>query len=81
MLETYASHFCGVGGACRGIHDVGLRCVLAIDNWQKALDVREANLGYKGACMDVFSYVPDKAHAADLLWTSPVCQPPSIQFD
>lgn len=74
MLKTYASHFCGVGGACKGIHDAGLKCVLAIDNWQDALDTREANLGHKGTMMDIFEYKEDPSHAADLLWTSPVCQ-------
>lgn len=74
MLKTYATHFCGVGGACRGLHDAGLECVLAVDLWDGALKVREHNLGHKGLCKDVFAVEAQPEYAADLLWTSPVCQ-------
>ena len=73
-IRTYATHFCGVGGACWGIHQAGLECRLAIDHWDMAIEYRERNLGHKGLCMDISEYKRDDAHAADLLWTSPPCQ-------
>lgn len=74
MLKTYATHFCGVGGACYGIEQAGLECKLAIDHWAPAIETREKNLKHKGMCIPIEDYVPDQAHAADLLWTSPPCQ-------
>jgi len=73
-IRTYATHFCGVGGACAGLHAAGLECKLAIDNWAPAVEWRERNLGHKALHMDIVDYEPDDSHAADLLWTSPPCQ-------
>lgn len=73
-IRTYANHFCGVGGACWGLHQAGLECRLAIDYLPIAIEYREKNLGHKGVCMDISEYKKDDAHAADLLWTSPPCQ-------
>lgn len=75
-LKTYAVHFCGIGGACAGMHNAGLECRLAIDWWDKAIEFREKNLGHKGFHMDISKYdeIEKDEHAADLLWTSPPCQ-------
>lgn len=78
-LKTYTSHFCGVGGACLGLHQAGLKCVRAIDFWQPALDTRELNLkDGVGVCSDISKYEFTTADVADVLWTSPVCQTFSI---
>lgn len=77
-LKTYATHFCGLGGACYGLESVGLKCVMAVDNWDVAVNFREKNLGHKAMCMDIADYVEDVSHAADVLWTSPVCQTFSV---
>lgn len=73
-LNTYATHFCGVGGACYGIESAGLKCNLAIDFNPVAVEYREKNLGHKALLMDIAKYKPDPSHAADILWTSPSCQ-------
>lgn len=73
-LKTYATHFCGIGGACAGIEQAGLKCVLAIDYLPIAVEYREKNLGHHALNIDISEYVPDQAHAADVLWTSPSCQ-------
>ena len=73
-LKTYATHFCGIGGACHGIEQAGLKCVLAIDYLGIAVEYREKNLHHKALQMDISDYVPNPAHAADVLWTSPSCQ-------
>lgn len=73
-LSTYAVHFCGIGGACHGIEQAGLKCKVAIDYLPLAVEYRERNLGHKAIQMDITQYVPVREHDADLLWTSPSCQ-------
>jgi len=76
-LKTYATHFCGIGGACSGMEQAGLKCVLAIDYWPIAVEYREKNLGHRALNIDISKYetIPaDQSHAADILWTSPSCQ-------
>lgn len=74
MLRTYATHFCGIGGACQGIEEAGLKCVLAIDWLEKAAEYRAKNIGHQALKMDISEYVADPSHSADVLWTSPSCQ-------
>jgi DNA (cytosine-5)-methyltransferase 1 len=73
-IKTYATHFCGAGGACWGLEQAGLECRLAIDYLDYAVEYREKNLGHKALCMDISEHDPGPADAADLLWTSPPCQ-------
>jgi DNA (cytosine-5)-methyltransferase 1 len=73
-IKTYANHFCGCGGACHGLDQAGLECVLAIDYLPVAVEYREKNLGHKAELGDITKYVHKKSDAADLLWTSPPCQ-------
>lgn len=73
-LKTYATHFCGVGGACCGLEQAGLECRFAIDYLEMAVVYRQRNLGHQAELMDITTYVPQDRHAADLLWTSPPCQ-------
>lgn len=74
MIKTYATHFCGIGGACWGIEQAGLACVHAIDIKQDQVDFRAKNLGHQAVCDDITLYEFKDADAADLLWTSPPCQ-------
>ncbi len=74
-IKTYATHFCGAGGACYGLHSAGIEeCKLAIDYQKYIVDARTKNLGHEALCMDISTYERNDAHAADLLWTSPPCQ-------
>lgn len=74
MIKTYATHFCGVGGACLGLERAGLECVFAIDNKPLAVEFREKNIGHKAVLGDITSYEHQPSDSADLLWTSPPCQ-------
>jgi len=78
MIKTYATHFCGVGGACLGLEQAGLKCLFAIDNKAIAVEFREKNLGHKAVLGDITSHEHKSCEAADLLWTSPPCQTFSI---
>lgn len=73
-LETYSTHFCGIGGACYGIEQAGLHCVTAIDYLDYAVETRLKNLGHQAMLMDISEYEPKKEDYADVLWTSPSCQ-------
>lgn len=73
-LRTYATHFCGVGGACHGLETAGLKCNFAIDYLDFAVSTRHANLGHLAVNMDIRDYVPVPGDGADVLWTSPPCQ-------
>jgi DNA (cytosine-5)-methyltransferase 1 len=73
-IKSYATHFCGIGGACYGLEQLGLECKLAIDYVPFIVEARERNLGHKALCMDISEYEPKPEHKADLLWTSPPCQ-------
>ena len=73
-IKTYATHFCGVGGACWGLEQAGLKCKMAIDFLDYAVEYRERNLGHRALLMDIAEYEPSPGDAADLLWTSPPCQ-------
>jgi len=77
-IHTYATHFCGVGGACLGLERTGLKCVFAIDNKELAVEYREKNLGHKAVLGDITTYQHPPEAAADVLWTSPPCQTFSI---
>jgi DNA (cytosine-5)-methyltransferase 1 len=72
-LQTYAVHFSGMGGACLGLHQAGLKCNLAIEKEALRVEYRAKNLGHQGLAIDIRDYVPDSTHAADILWTSPPC--------
>jgi DNA-cytosine methyltransferase len=74
MIKTYATHFCGVGGACAGLHQAGLECKLAIDYVDFIVKARLKNTGHQALCMNVADYEPKDEHAADFFWTSPPCQ-------
>ena len=73
-IKTYATHFCGVGGACRGLELAGLKCAFAIDNYDVAVEYRKKNLGHQAVLADITEYEHSDSQAADLLWTSPPCQ-------
>ena len=78
MIATYATHFCGVGGACFGLEKAGLKCTFAIDNKPLAVEFREKNLSHAAYLGDITTYENIGQEAADLLWTSPPCQTFSI---
>ena len=86
---NYVTHFCGIGGACWGLEQAGLKCSLAVDNNGDGpcVETRAANLKCdKGLCLDVRKYFDKGAdgeflyakeeHRKDLflLWTSPPCK-------
>lgn len=75
-LKTYATHFCGFGGACLGIHMAGLECVFAVDSDHDgpAVETREKNLGHLAVRADITDYQFPQSAACDLLWSSPPCQ-------
>jgi DNA (cytosine-5)-methyltransferase 1 len=74
MLKTYATHFCGIGGACLGMEQAGLQCVHAIEWMKPQIEYREKNLGHRAVHADITEYKFRKSDAADVLWTSPPCQ-------
>lgn len=73
-LRTYATHFCGVGGACWGLEQAGLECRFATDWLASAVEYREKNLGHRALLADISEVELDDSMAADVLWTSPPCQ-------
>lgn len=88
MSRNYVTHFCGLGGACWGLEQAGLKCNLAIDNDGDgpAVETRAFNLKCnKGLVIDVREYFkgyplkPEhirEEHRKDLFlfWTSPPCK-------
>jgi len=72
-LKTYATHFCGIGGACWGLEQAGLKCNFAIDLLDYAVEFRRKNIGHQAACGDITTYTHGLNDAAQLLWTSFPC--------
>lgn len=75
-LKTYATHFCGFGGACYGIHQAGLECNFAIDSDHDgpAVETRFKNINHMAVRADITDYPFPASAACDLLWSSPPCQ-------
>jgi DNA (cytosine-5)-methyltransferase 1 len=73
-IKTYATHFCGIGGACLGLEKAGLECRFATDWLDSAVEYREANIGHRAVLADICDVVLEDWMAADLFWTSPPCQ-------
>ncbi len=78
---TFIDLFCGAGGMSKGFEMAGFRPVLAVDNWQDALDTyRYNNPDVRTLCADLSSInVEDVAqtynlHNVDLIIGGPPCQ-------
>jgi DNA (cytosine-5)-methyltransferase 1 len=79
--RTFIDLFCGAGGMSYGFEMVGFRPVLAIDNWQDAIDTYQYN-NQKGAtlCADLSNIDIDKIakdfniKGVDLIIGGPPCQ-------
>lgn len=78
---TFIDLFCGAGGMSKGFEMAGFQPVLAVDNWQDALDTyRYNNPDVRTLCADLSSInVEDVAqtynlHEVDLIIGGPPCQ-------
>jgi DNA (cytosine-5)-methyltransferase 1 len=72
--------FCGAGGDADGAVDVdGVEVVSAMNHWQKAIDVHNANHpNAQHICADISQFEPRLLAPTDLLWASPECTNHSV---
>ena len=79
--NTFIDLFCGAGGMSYGFEMAGFKSVLAIDNWQDALDTyNHNNPGSKTLCADLSAIDVEKTAKdfgikhVDLIIGGPPCQ-------
>jgi DNA (cytosine-5)-methyltransferase 1 len=70
--------FCGVGGLSLGFEQAGIPILASFDNWERALDIYNANFAHKASKLDL-SDVPTavvelKKYPANMIIGGPPCQ-------
>jgi len=66
--------FCGAGGASIGAEAAGLKLVLGINHWERAIATHQENFPHaKHDCRDVSETHPSRYGSTHLLWASPEC--------
>lgn len=66
--------FCGAGGASLGAEAAGLKLVLGINHWQRAIETHASNFPNAAHdCRDVSETHPSRYGSTHLLWASPEC--------
>jgi len=72
--------FCGAGGDAAGAVEVdGVTVKSAMNHWQKAIDVHNANHpDAQHICADISQFEPRLLAPTDLLWASPECTNHSV---
>jgi DNA (cytosine-5)-methyltransferase 1 len=70
--------FCGVGGLSLGFEQAGIPVLASFDNWERALDIYNANFAHKAAKLDlsdVEAAVTElKKYPANMIIGGPPCQ-------
>lgn len=72
--------FCGAGGWSLGLHNAGHDVILAVDNWQLAIDSYSTNLNHKTLCTNILELNRDDKRIkkyfdrADIIVGSPPCK-------
>jgi DNA (cytosine-5)-methyltransferase 1 len=77
---TLRTLFCGAGGDAAGAVEVGgVEVVSAMNHWQKAIDVHNANHPEaQHICADISQFEPRLLAPTDILWASPECTNHSV---
>lgn len=71
---TFVDMFCGAGGSSLGLTYAGLRLLVGMNHWQRAIDTHSANFTYaEHLCEDASRYPLRRLPRADVLWASPIC--------
>jgi DNA (cytosine-5)-methyltransferase 1 len=74
----HKSLFCGVGGLSLGFQEAGIPVVASFDNWDKAIDIYNANFSHKAARLDISNVVDSikelKKHSFNMIIGGPPCQ-------
>lgn len=74
MTTTAIALFCGAGGASLGLHEAGLKTLLAVDSWKVACETYTANFpDAEVLCAKVEDIDPATLPRADFIWGSPPC--------
>ena len=75
MSLTFTDLFCGAGGSSSGGELVcGVRCIMAANHWQQAIDTHQYNLPHAAHdCADISQVDPRRYPHTDFLWVSPEC--------
>jgi DNA (cytosine-5)-methyltransferase 1 len=69
--------FAGIGGLSLGFQNAGFEIVAAIDNWQAAMEIYQANFSHDTHLMDlsqISDYQKFKDYHPDLIMGGPPCQ-------
>ncbi len=71
---TFVDMFCGAGGSSLGLTHAGLRLLVGMNHWERAIETHSANFTYaEHLCEDVSKYPLRRLPRADILWASPIC--------
>ncbi|HXA27637.1 MAG TPA: DNA cytosine methyltransferase [Candidatus Angelobacter sp.] len=72
---TVTDQFCGAGGSSIGAEIAGVRLVLGMNHWRKAIETHEANFPQADhARVDISSTDPARYPSTNILITSPECK-------
>jgi DNA (cytosine-5)-methyltransferase 1 len=70
--------FCGVGGLSLGFQQAGISILASFDNWERVLDIYNANFVHKAAKLDLSDIAAAvaelKKHKFDMIIGGPPCQ-------
>ena len=69
--------FAGIGGLSLGFQNAGFEVVAAIDNWQAAMEIYQANFNHDALLMDlsqILDYQKFKDYHPDVIMGGPPCQ-------
>jgi DNA (cytosine-5)-methyltransferase 1 len=70
--------FCGVGGLSLGFEQAGIPVLAGFDNWERALDIYNANFTHKAANLDLSdveaAVAETQKHPANMIIGGPPCQ-------
>lgn len=71
---TFITLFCGAGGDAIGLTAAGMRCVLAANHWERAIQTHAANFpDAEHLCVDINHYDMRRLPPADVLFASVIC--------
>lgn len=73
---TATDQFCGAGGSSQGAEEAGVRLVMALNHWDKAIETHNSNFPHAAHdCTDISACDPRRYPSTNILITSPECFP------
>ena len=71
---TATDQFCGAGGSSQGAEETGVRLVMALNHWDKAIETHNSNFPHAAHdCTDISACDPRRYPSTNILITSPEC--------